>query len=484
MEFSVQKNSRIINGATLGIALSLLLAAVIGAIYSGTGSTLLTDFLRILTSPGPLITDYFEIGSLPAAFLNAGLCGLAVWSFMVLLPGPSHGNTFAGFFLVIAHAFYGLNFLNMWPCFLSPFLYIRLRRLDYNGNLHICMFCTCFSPFVSEFLFRYGQGDGWEPGRVSLSAAGIILALIFILVLAFVAPAILPGTKAWHKGYNLYNGGLAFGMLGFLLFNLFYRSVGMAAPGTVSVHNSVYEQFGRSYHIFGHGFFLLIFAGCLLAGFLLNGRSFKGLSRLFTDTGYESNFASKYGMPLCLINIGIYGSLFLIYVSLVNYYSAGAGFTGPTFGVIFAALTFTAMGQHPRNVWPIFMGYLLLFLFVEAFNLLVGGEAGWTLSTQVYINSIAFATGLCPLVGRYGVVPGILAGMLCATLAPATAALHGGLMLYNGGFSAGITTLILLPILEHYIPKPRADMNHHIDLRDMMIFRENVKGESKGQDKT
>ena len=130
------------------------------------------------------------------------------------------------------------------------------------------------------------------------------------------------------------------------------------------------------------------------------------------------------------------------------------------------------MGQHPRNVWPIFAGYLVLFLLASAYNRLVGGSATWTLSTQAYINSIAFATGLCPLVGRYGVVPGIIAGMLCGSLCTATSALHGGLMLYNGGFTAGITTLILLPILEHYIPKPRVHMNQHIDLRDMMTINE------------
>ena len=222
-------------------------------------------------------------------------------------------------------------------------------------------------------------------------------------------------------------------------------------------------------------FGLLLFAACLGAGYWLNGRSFRGLSRLFTDTGYESNFATKYGMPLCLINIGIYGTCFLLYVSLVERFTDGAGFTGPTFGVILAALTFTAMGQHPRNVWPIYAGYLLLFLFANAYNALVGGDAAWTLSTQTYINSVAFATGLCPLVGRFGVLPGIAAGMLCASLAPATSALHGGLMLYNGGFTAGITTLILLPVLDHYLPAPRTSLNEHIDLHDQMTINESAK---------
>ena len=472
--YTEQKNSRIIDGTVLCISLALLAAAAAGAVYTGTGSTLFTDFFKILTSPGPVVTDYFGVGSMPSTFLNSGLCGLSMWAFMFFLPGSSHVNTLAGFFLVISHAFYGLNFLNMWPCFLAPFLYLRLRRLDYNQNLHICMFSTCFAPFVSEFLFRYTIGDTWRPGYVEVTWKGVVLLLCFILIIAFVAPAILPGTKAWHKGYNLYNGGLAFGMLGFLLYNFLYRTLGMRTPYVPPYANEIYDSFNRSYRGFGYVFFILLFLGCFIAGYLLNGRSLKGLSLLFTDTGYQSNFASKYGMPLCLINIGLYGSLFLLYLTFAIHLTPGAGFTGPTFGVILASLTFTAMGQHPRNVWPIFVGYPLLYKFSQLFNILVGGSMKWTISTQAYINSIAFATGLCPLVGRFGVVAGIAAGFLCAALCTGTSSLHGGLMLYNGGFTAGITTLILLPILEHYI-KPREHMDQHIDLSDMLIIEENEK---------
>ncbi|MBQ7455794.1 MAG: DUF1576 domain-containing protein [Clostridia bacterium] len=474
-EYSEQLNSRIIDALTLSLSLALLLGAAAAAVYTGTGGTLLADFSRILTTPGPLVTDYFGIGSLSATFLNAGLCGLTMWAFMALLPGPSHVNTLAGYFLVVAHAFYGLNYLNMWPCFLASFLYLWLQRLDFNENLHVCMFCTCFSPFVSELLFRYTLGSDYVPGVLQVTGKGVFLTVCFTAVVAFVAPAILPGTKAWHKGYNLYNGGLAFGMLGFFLFNLLYRAMGVHTPYVPPFFNPVYEAHNCSYAVFCHVFLLLIFAGCVLAGYLLNARSFHGLSMLFTDTGYQSNFARKYGMPLCLINIGLYGALFLVYLNMVTYYTTGAGYTAPTFGVIFASLTFTAMGQHPRNVWPIFLGYPLLSFFVWAFNIIMAGEATWTVSTQAYINSVAFATGLCPLVGRYGARAGVAAGFLCASLCTATSALHGGLMLYNGGFTAGVATLILLPILEHYIPAPRDDMDQHIDLNDMMTLNENAR---------
>lgn len=469
---SEKRNSDIIDGMAFGFSAALLLGCIAGAAYTGSLVTLPEDLFRILISPGPLVTDYFMIGSMPAAFLNAGLCGLLMACFMHFLPGPSHVNTLAGFFLVIAHCFYGLNLLNLLPCFLAPFLYLKIKNLDYNENLHVCMFITCFSPFVSELLFRYTQGSSFVVGRVSLTLKGILLTGGFVLMLAFIAPAILPGAKAWHKGYNLYNGGLAYGILGFLLYNFLYRTMGMEMPQKLIVANTVYDHFGRSYRIFANIYFVLLFIACIIAGWLLNGRSFKGLRHLYRDTGYQSNFAQKYGMPLCLMNTGLYGLLFLLYINVAVHFTIGAGFTGPTFGIIFAALTFTSMGQHVRNVWPIFLGFPLLSLISTSFNHLIGGSSEWTISSQAYLNSVAFATGLCPLVGRYGVIAGLAAGALCASLCTATSALHGGLMLYNGGFTTGVAALILIPILEHYSVAKRDEIKQYIDLVDMMTVNE------------
>ena len=459
-----ERNSRLIDGTTFGFSIALLLACVISGIYSGTLNTVGADFLRILISPAPLVTDYFGLGSISAAFLNAGLCGLTMACFMFFLPGHSHVNTLAGFFLVISHCFYGLNFLNMWPCFLPPFLYLAIKGLDYNKNLHVCMFATSFAPFVSEFLFRYTQGENFRTGTFHLTFRGTLLTIIFMLITCFIAPVVLPDVKAWHKGYLLYNGGLAYGMIGFLIYSFMYKTMGAVPPLVPIRHNSIYNSFHNSYRLFGNIFFAVIFLTCLLVGWYLNGKTFHGFRHFLQDTGYHSNFARKYGMPLCLINIGNYGLLFLVYINISIHFTKGAGFTGPTFGVILAALTFTCMGQHVRNVWPIILGYPLLSLLVYFFNFLIGGNATWTISNQSYINSVAFATGLCPIVGRYGSLAGIAAGMLCAALCTSTSALHGGLMLYNGGFTAGIAALILIPVLEHYVRNPRSDMDQHVDI--------------------
>lgn len=196
-------NSQIINGIALGFSLFFLISAFVAARYTGEYGYVFRNWYRIMITPCPLVTDYLEISGLASAMLNAGACGIACFLFMIFLKGDSRPNTLAGYFLVVAHCFYGLNFFNMWPCFLAPFLYLRLKRLNYKDNLHICMFATSFSPFVSELLFRYTQRDSYAFGILQLNGSGILLTVIFSLMIGFIIPAILPGAHAWHKGYNL-----------------------------------------------------------------------------------------------------------------------------------------------------------------------------------------------------------------------------------------------------------------------------------------
>ena len=165
-----------------------------------------------------------------------------------------------------------------------------------------------------------------------------------------------------------------------------------------------------------------------------------------------------------MINIAIYGTCFLAYLNLVfilpeifPILPEGVGFTGPTVGILFAALTFAADGQHIKNVFPIVIGYLLLFATVIAICLISGLEIPWTLSTQAYINGLAFATGLCPIAGKYGIKYGILAGLLSAIICAITADMHGGFVLYNGGFTAGLAALVLIPMLDFYKVKPKRE---------------------------
>ena len=209
-------------------------------------------------------------------------------------------------------------------------------------------------------------------------------------------------------------------------------------------------------------FFEVLFLFVLLLGFFLNGNSFSNYSKLTSSSGYGLDFADKYGLPLCLINFGVYGFCILAYLNIIFWLPSvlpflpeGVGFTGPTVGVTFAALTFSADGQHPKNVAPIALGYTTLFALVCVVCLVSGAEIPWTLSTQAYINGLAFATGLCPIAGSYGFKYGVIAGLVSAIICTSTAAMHGGFVLYNGGFNAGLAAIILIPIFDFYKIKPK-----------------------------
>lgn len=435
--------------------------AVIPA-YRLTGETKETFFkglIAIFKGPSKLVTDYFALGGLAPTLFNAGLCGLACNCFQIFSKTKGTSTCFAGYILVIAHCFYGLNFINMWPPFVGVIVYCVVKKLPLHKHLHVAMFSTALAPFITDFLFYYPLGDDFK--LFGISILGILFSLAFGILSGFLVPALLPGTTAMHRGYNLYKAGLAIGMMGIFVYCFLYKTLGLM-PHVVTVQAD--DTWRRLHYLFMNVFFASIFLLTLLLGFFLNGCSLQGYKKLLSCTGHGIDFSDQFGMPLCFINFGLYGFCILLYLNaafllphFIPFIPAGVGFTGPTAGVIFAALTFSAGGQHPKNVAPIALGYTLLFAIVCLICTIAGIPIPWTLSTQAYINGLAFATGLCPIAGAYGFRYGVAAGLVSAIVCTSTAGMHGGFVLYNGGFNAGLTALILIPILDFYKISPRPE---------------------------
>lgn len=412
---------------------------------------------RILTSPSKLVTDYFALGSLASAFLNTAICGLISNLVIVFSRVKANATTFAAYMLVIAHGFYGLNFLNMWAPMVGVLVFCLVTKRRFSENVHIALFSTALGPFVSELVFRYITNGSSEP-----SVLGIVLALVLGIASGFVVPALIPGTTEMHRGFNMYKAGLAIGIMGIFLFAFMYETFGIEAPSAIEINNSEYYSMKYAYRDFMNVFFCVLFGSSMLIGFLLNNRSFRGYGALLKSTGYGTDFVDKFGMPVCIVNFGVYGFFLLAYLNVAfilpeifPFLPQGVGFTGPSVGVVFAALTFSSDGQQPRTVAPIALGYALLLTVISAICLIGKMPVPWTLSTQSYINGFAFATGLCPFAGKYGWRIGVLVGFLSAIICTSTAAMHGGFVLYNGGFNAGLTALVILPILDFYKVKPK-----------------------------
>ena len=449
------------------ISLSFFAAVPVALWYTGEYAFFWDNFFRILTSPSKLVTDYFNLGCLASTLFNAGLCGLAC-NFMILVTRTrANAKTFAAYILVIAHCFYGLNFLNMWPPFIGVLIYCLITQNPIQKNLHITMFSTALSPFISDLLFRYTIGQ-FNLGTIQLSVLGVIFAILFGTACGFVIPGLLPGIAKIQRGYNMYQAGLAVGIFGIVAHALLYRTLGFSSPDVVVRDNPVYDAFNHSYILFMDVFFLVLFLISITLGFMMNGKTFHGYSKLIRCTGYGLDFADKFGMPVCFINFGVYGLCILTYLNVIFMapevlqlifpslvLPESAGFTGPTVGVLFAAMTFSADGQHPRNVAPIVLGYIVLFVFVCIVYSFLGEPLPWLLSSQSYVNGLAFATGLCPIAGKYGWKKGMIAGIIHAVICTTTSSMHGGFVLYNGGFTSGLTALVMIPVLDSYHIYPK-----------------------------
>ena len=141
---------------------------------------------------------------------------------MIFLKTECRPSMLAGYFLVVAHCFYGLNFLSMWPPIFGILLFSRVFKIGFRHNFDMAMFSTAFGPFISEMLFRYHVWDYYIVYKVQVSVLGFIYVIIFSIFLGFAIPAMLPGALKLHKGYNLYNGGLAFGLLGLFIYAFMY----------------------------------------------------------------------------------------------------------------------------------------------------------------------------------------------------------------------------------------------------------------------
>ena len=444
------------------ISLALFAAVPAALHYTGEYKDFWDNFFRILTSPSKLVTDYFNLGCLASTLFNAALCGFVCNLMILVTKTRANAKTFAAYILVIAHCFYGLNFLNMWPPFIGVLIYCRITKNSIRKNLHITMFSTALSPFISDLLFRYTIGQ-FHLGSLNLSVAGVVFAIAFGTICGFVVPALLPGIAKMQRGYNMYQAGLAVGIFGIVAHALLYRTLGFYSPNVIVRDNPVYDSFNHSYIAFMDVFFLLLFITSIVLGFIMNGKTFHGYGLLIRSTGYGRDFADKFGMPVCFINFGVYGLCILSYLNIIFMVPEVlrlifpsimlpevAGFTGPTVGVLFAALTFSADGQHPRNVAPVVLGYVILSFFVCVVYTFLGEPLPWMLSSQEYVNGLAFATGLCPIAGKYGWKKGMIAGIIHAILCTSTSSMHGGFVLYNGGFTSGLTALIMIPILDSY----------------------------------
>ena len=409
-------------------------AFLIGAVCMPDRASMLTGLWQIVSNPSKISTNYFAVGGYAATFLNMALVGFACLALYVGLKATATNVSNLAFILTLGFCSWGINIVNMWPSMLGVVIYCLVKKEKLSTNVNAMLFSTGIAPLITELMVRYPHAEA-----VGFNIVGILLSLAVGFVIGFFLPAGLTNSPKVHKGFDLYSAALPIGMTAFFLQATLYKTMGVALPAAPDA--STLQVASR---LTVNVFCCVLFGFFIVSAFLLGCKP-KDYWKLLVDPDLVTNFSSTYGNAVYLMNVGVYGLFILGYYNLV-----GATFNGITFGVIFCMLACCNSGSHPGNVWPIMLGYVVASTVFGWLSALAGGSFAGAVNAQAIVVGLCYANGLSPIADKYGWRYGFLAAVMHYVLVTSVPALHGGYCLYNGGFTAALICLILVPSLERF----------------------------------
>ena len=392
---------------------------VFGVIVS-TPMEIINGIYKIIKTSDILITDYIEISGIGAAFVNSGLLMLMSTLIMLFLKVDIVGISISSIFLMGSFALFGKNIFNVWFIIIGLILYVKFKKLKIKDYIHIGFFATSIAPIFTEILF-FMDFSLWI--RIPL-AIFVSLSIGFIIV-----PLSIHMFKI-HKGFNLYNTGFVVGILGTVYISIF------KSFGYITDSKLIWSE-GNDFLL--AGFLIGIFTIMFMSGLWFGKKNVCEKKKISSYTGLICDFVKLEGFGATLKNMAINGFISMIYILVV-----GGPLNGPTLAGIITVSGFGAMGKHFKNLVPIFVGVI------------VGNILGmYRLDDPVILIAALFGTALSPISGYYGWIWGVLAGIINSAVVMNSGILHGGMNLYNTGFSAGIVAAVMVPFLEMIMKKKK-----------------------------
>ena len=376
---------------------------------------ILQGIFTIIREPDFLITDYFIIGGVGAAFVNAGILTLVSIGIVYGLGMDFDGHTITSACLMFGFSLFGKNLLNIWAIMLGVFLYARYHRTSVSRYIYIGYYGTSLSPIITQVM------QMWElpiPVRMGL-------CILTGTVIGFVLPPLCTHVHYSHKGYSLYNVGFAGGIIATVIVSMF-KSFG------ITIESRLIWSEGNN------GMFLallfVLFGGMILYG-VLSGkkeavRGYRNILKCYGLGG--TDYYETEGGSATLINMGVNGL-----ASMIILVALGGELNGPTIGSIFTVVGFSATGKHLRNILPVMAGVCLASV-----------AKNWSITDPSAQLALLLSTTLAPIAGEFGILAGVLAGFLHSSVALNVGIVYGGMNLYNNGFAGGIVAIFLVPVIQ------------------------------------
>ena len=403
---------------------------VIAAFLMPDRANALSGLWQILSQPGKITTNYFHLGGYAATFLNMGLVGFICLGLFVSLKGTANNVSSLAFLLTVGFASWGITVLNVWFSFAGVVLYYLVKKEKLSGACNAMMFSTGIAPLLTDLLVRYPNAE-----VVGFNVPGLIVTVLVGLFIGFMLPAGLGHAPAVHKGLDIYSAAVPVCFLAFFLNATLYKTIGVDLPGTATDMTVASQSIVNI-------FCLIVFGLCVVLA-LAMGCQPKQYLKLLTAKDHVGNVSGTLGKEVYLMNVGIFGLFILAYYNLI-----GASFNSVTFGIIFCMLCTAGSGSHPGNVWPIMLGYVVGSFGFSFLSSLAGGSYAMTINAQAIAIGLCFANGLSPITSKYGWFYGMVSAVMHFLLVTSVPNMHGGFCLYNGGFTAAVICVLLVPVLE------------------------------------
>lgn len=373
---------------------------------------ILSGLGKILFSSSVLITDYIAVGGIGAALVQNSLFIFLLLLIVFLSKTELTGRVLANVILPTGFAFFGVNFLNILPFIGGVYFYCKYKKKNFDNYISIAFNLGSLGPVFSVVAFHLGINIYFS----------LVLALVTCIFIGFIAPPLADICLKFHQGFTLHNVGFLAGFVGITIYSL----INILAL-EFDRHNIIKNNTVPELKIFLGIYFLFI----LILGFYLT-RKIGEIGRLLKNSGYNIVFLDTFGTGTIFINMGVMGLLSMGFVDLLGGY-----YTGPVIAGILSVFGYAAMGLHLLNTMPIVGGIILASFLANAdLN-----------STGVIITSF-FSTALAPISGKFGFLVGIFTGVLHFFISSITTDFHGGLNLYNNGFSSGLVAIIMTNLLK------------------------------------
>lgn len=380
---------------------------------------LVSGMIHIVASRDALITDYFKLVGYGVAFFNSALMMSLVMFIILYVKLPFTGITLAVFFINAGFALFGKNPVSVMPILVGTYLYAKSQKVSFKRYAYTGLFGGCLAPLVTEIAHVL-------PFEISVN---LLIAAAVGMLIGFILPSLSMHTASMHMGYNLFNIGFAAGIIGFAIVCIL-KGFGLESESVLIWH----EGQPLWLVLVLYGYFALTF----IWGLLINKGNIKAMFRIFKHPGRAvADFTLMDGIGSTFMNMAIMGICCTTYILLI-----GGDLSGPTVGAILTIFGFGSFGVHLKNYLPCLIGvYLSTTLKI------------YTVDMPAVQLAAIFCAGIAPIAGQFGIVAGIIAGMLHISLVMSTGAWYSGLNLYNNGFAAGFVAIIMIPLLESFMTR-------------------------------